>query len=156
MTLVCNDLVIFVFILVAPSSPPQNLTVNILSSTEIQVNWTDVPEIDRNGIITEYEVMYEPLMTFGGLISTNTSRTNGFSIVLQDLQEYVEYNISVRAYTNDGPGPYSMGIIRRTFEDGELFIFVNICHIFVCVFIQCQALHLIMSQPWHCLPLRLE
>ena len=95
------------------------MTATVLSSTEIQVNWTEVAEIDQNGIITKYEVMYEPLMTFGVLNTTTTTTMNLFT-VLFGLEEYVEYNISVRAYTNDGAGPYSVGIVMRTFEDGRL------------------------------------
>ncbi len=91
----------------------------VLSSTEIQVNWTEVAEIDQNGIITEYEVMYEPLMTFG-VLNITTIRTMNLFTVLYGLEEYVEYNISVRAYTRVGPGPYSVGTIKITFEDGEL------------------------------------
>ncbi len=105
----------------APASPPQNVTATVLSSTEIRVNWEEVPEVDQNGIITEYEVMYEPLMTFG-MLNTTTRTTRNLFILLNGLQEYVEYNISVRAYTNDGAGPYSVGVVRRTFEDGRLTV----------------------------------
>ncbi len=97
------------------------MTATVLSSTEVQVNWTEVAEIDQNGIITEYEVTYEPLMTFGVLNTATTTTMNLFT-VLFGLEEYVEYNISVRAYTNDGAGPYSVGIVRRTFEDGRLTV----------------------------------
>ena len=38
---------------------------------------------------------------------------------LTGLQEFTEYNISVRAYTSVGPGPYSEEVTNRTFEDGE-------------------------------------
>ena len=113
-----NDFV-YLNISAAPASPPQSVTATALSSTKIQVNWTEVTEIDQNGIITEYEVMYEPLMTFG-VLNTSTARTMDVFFLLNGLEEYVEYNISVRAYTNDGAGPYSVGIVRRTFEDGGL------------------------------------
>ena len=83
------------------------------------MDWTEVLEIDQNGIITQYEVMYDPLMTFG-VLTTLTVTTTSLSITLMGLEEYVEYNISVRAYTSVGPGPYSVGIVRRTFEDGKL------------------------------------
>ena len=95
------------------------MNATVLSSTEIQVNWTEVPEIDQNGVITGYEVMYEPLMNFSGQITTLTVNTTNLSITLMDLEEYVEYSISVRAYTSVGPGPYSVGIVRRTLEDGK-------------------------------------
>ena len=101
----------------APASPPQNVTATVLSPTEIQVNWTGVLKRDQNGIITQYEVKYKPLMTFGVLPILTVNTTN-LSVMLVDLEEYVEYNISVRAYTSVGPGPYSMEIMRRTFEFG--------------------------------------
>ena len=93
--------------------------ITVLSSTEIQVNWTEVPMINRNGIITTYEVMYEPLMTFDELTAAKVNTTN-VSTVLTGLEENLEYNVSVRAYTSVGSGPYSVGIVGRTFEDGEL------------------------------------
>ena len=104
---------------VVPASPPWNVTATVLSSTEIQVNWTEVLEMDQNGIIAEYEVMYEPLMEFGFLTNEILVVDSlNLSITLMDLEEYVEYNILVRAYTSVGPGPYSVGIVQRTFEDG--------------------------------------
>ena len=85
------------------------------------MSWTEVTEIDRNGIITMYEVMYEPLMTFGVLTLATVNTTN-LTIIVRGLEEYVEYNISVRAYTSVGPGPYSEEVTNRTFGDGELLL----------------------------------
>ncbi len=98
------------------------MTTTVLSSTEIQVNWTKVSEIDQNGMIITYEVLYDPLMTFNGMLNTTTVNTINVYITLSNLQEYVEYNISVRAYTNVGPGPYSLEIISRTLENGEIIV----------------------------------
>ena len=92
----------------------------VLSSTEIQVSWEEVPAIDQNGIITMYEIQYEPLETFEDQISTNTSTTMMLTAILTGLEEYVEYNITVRAYTSVGPGPYSDSpITEKTDEDGK-------------------------------------
>ena len=102
-----------------PASPPQNVTAMVESSTAIRVSWEEVPAIDRNGEITEYEVQYEPLETFGGQISTSTVNTSMLSINLTGLQEFTDYNISVRAYTSAGPGPYSIGVVERTDTDGK-------------------------------------
>ena len=102
-----------------PASPPQNVTAMVESSTAIRVSWEEVPAFDRNGVITEYEVQYEPLETFGGQISTSTVNTSMLSINLIGLQEFVDYNISVRAYTSAGPGPYSIGVVERTDTDGK-------------------------------------
>ena len=104
-----------------PSNPPQNVTAVTQPSTEIQVSWSEVPEIDQNGVITGYEVMYRPLMTFGGVLMVATRNTTNTSLLLSGLEEFIEYNISVRAYTSVGPGPYSDVITERTDEDGENF-----------------------------------
>ena len=48
--------------------------------------------------------------------SLNTTRLQGR---VSDLEEYVNYNITVRAYTSVGPGPYSDPMIVRTSEDGN-------------------------------------
>ena len=102
-----------------PDGPPRDVNTTALSSTELHVSWNEVPEIDRNGIITMYEVMYEPLMTFDGQLQTLNVTTNSTSINLNGLQEYVNYNISVRAYTSEGPGNYSEEVTTRTLEDGN-------------------------------------
>ena len=106
--------------------PPQNVVATALSSTEIEVSWEEVPAIDQNGIIIMYEVQYEPLQTFGVLLIQTVNITAPATMMnLTDLEEYVEYNITVRAYTSVGPGPYSdPPITERTDEDGmkESFI----------------------------------
>ena len=93
-----------------------------LSSTEIEVSWEEVPAISRNGIIIMYEVQYEPLETFDEQISIETVNITDISILSTDLtglEEYVEYTISVRAYTIVGPGPYSSGVVETTDEAGN-------------------------------------
>ena len=42
--------------------------------------------------------------------------------VLTGLEEFVQYNISMRAYTSTGSGPYSTGVVEMTDEAGELKI----------------------------------
>ena len=105
-----------------PDAPPQNVTTVVLSSTEIQVLWEEVPAINRSGLIITYEVQYVPLQTFNGQISTNFTSTSQLNTTLTGLQEYVEYSISVRAYTSVGPGPYSDGVVNRTLEDCKLLV----------------------------------
>ena len=102
----------------APSGYPQNVEPATISSTEILVSWGEVPAIDQNGIILFYEVQYEPLMTFGGQLMTMVMNTSNSSIVLGGLQEYIEYNINVRAFTIVGPGPFSPTVNNRTFQNG--------------------------------------
>ena len=105
-----------------PAEAPQNVTAMALTSTEILVTWEEVPAIDENGVVTMYEVEFVPLDTFDGQIATNSviiSDPSQLNTNVTDLEEYVEYNISVRAYTSEGPGPYSDSVVERTLEDGK-------------------------------------
>ena len=107
--------------LAAPASPPDNVNATAISPTEIMVTWDIVPEIDQNGVITRYEVLYVPLETFDGMISsmTVTVLSPNTSVTLTGLEEHVFYNISVRAFTSAGSSDYSTVLQERTFEDGK-------------------------------------
>ena len=68
-----------------------------------------------------YEITYTPLENFTGVIATNSANVSGsdLSVSLVGLQEYVNYSIVVRAYTSEGPGPYSSPMIQLTLEDSK-------------------------------------
>ena len=102
-----------------PATPPQNVQATAFSSTQITVTWNEVPAIEQNGDIVVYEVRFEPLQ-FTEVLLTEYRNTTNMSAVLTGLQQYVEYNISVRAYTSVGPGFLSEDVTERTFEDREL------------------------------------
>ena len=83
------------------------------------MTWEEVLAIDENGIIIIYEVRFEPL-EFTETLTTSSVNTTNLMVVIRSLQEYVEYNISVRVYTSVGPGPYSDPVTERTLEDRKL------------------------------------
>ncbi len=87
--------------------------------------WDNVQEINQNGVLISFEILYVPLETFLFSNKVNTSASNR-SLNLTGLQEYVEYNISVRAYTSVGAGPYSMDVTVKTHEDGKCYYIVHI------------------------------
>ena len=103
-----------------PNAPPDNVQAPTLSFTAILVTWDPVPEISRNGIITQYEVEVNQ-STFDEVPSTRLTTTNGSVLMVElgGLEEYVEYTIRVRAYTSEGPGPFSVARMNRTWEDSE-------------------------------------
>ncbi len=103
-----------------PATPPVNVTATATSPRSISVMWENVLEIDQNGIITMYEVLYQPLETFDGAIMTRTMNVTERSANLTDLEEFVNYTISVRAYTSVGAGNYSSEITVLTLEDGNV------------------------------------
>ena len=91
----------------------------VLSHTTIYVAWKEIPTIDRNGIITNYEVFYEPLRD--DLTAESVNTTNVF-LTIVELEEFTYYSISVRAYTSVGPGPYSVPITNQTEEHGKVTV----------------------------------
>ena len=91
--------------------------LTVINSTSINVSWKEIPLVNRNGIITTYEVLLEPLKTFQGQLTTQQMNTSDLYILLSDLEEFLEYNISVRAYTSTGPGPFSDEELAMTLKD---------------------------------------
>ena len=102
-----------------PGIAPVNVQSQVLFSTSINVSWEEIPFIRRNGIVILYEILYEPQETFGGFIGPETMNTTNLYVILIGLQEYVDYNIFVRASTRVGFGPYSQQITNQTFQDSE-------------------------------------
>ena len=117
-----------------PANPPRNVTATANSSTSIIVMWEEVVPIGQNGAITIYEVMYTPLEVFAGAIGTGVKNvtSHSSSVVVNDLEEYVFYNISVRAYTQVGHGKFSSPITERTNEDGKVLI--SSLSLYKCIF----------------------
>ena len=103
--------------------PILHVTAIVVLSTEIEVSWEDAPAIDENNNV--YKVEYLPLQTFEGQITTNYINTTHFNTTLTGLQEYVEYNISVRAYSSVGSGPYSDPVTVKTLEDSKRFNIIS-------------------------------
>ena len=91
------------------------------SSTTIAVTWEEVPPIDQNGVIIMYEVMKIPLEDFEGAIVMKTVNVLEYVqfVELTELQEHISYNISVRAYTSVGAGPYSVIQTVQTLQDSK-------------------------------------
>ena len=90
----------------------------------------------QNGIITGYNITYQSL----------TENDNGFvpagptdrQANLTGLKEFVEYNISVVAFTVKGDGPAFVFIVRTDQDSKSYFIFYYYYYCYYCN--QCQRL----------------
>ena len=116
------------FIVAVPSRSPLITEAMEISSTEVEVTWSEVNPIDRNGIITHYEVDYQPIVPFSNPMDLSRVNTTNTTIVLRDLHESAQYNITVRAFTSIGPGPFSHPVISITHEDGKISTETNLVH----------------------------
>ena len=112
------------------------MTVANVTSTTIRVTWDEVPAIERNGIITEYEVEYNQ-STFD-INTTQTVTVTSTMAELTGLHEYVDYFIRVRACTRVGAGPYTADMNTTTAEDGR-YTFEHVSTL-VCVFYPSSAI----------------
>ena len=127
-----------------PNAPPDNVQVLTRSSTAILVTWDPVPDIDRNGIIVQYQVEFNQ-STFNEISTSNLTTINGSQLMveLDGLEEFVNYFVRVRAYTSVGPGPFSAAVMTRTLEDGELCI-VWACKVLCKNYVQWLLLSLLL------------
>lgn len=109
--------IMWLFPLIVTTLTATNVTVTATFPTEIYVSWGSVPQN-----ITMYEVCYQPQETFNGAIQAEAVNVSGSELtaILMNLEEYVNYTISVRAYTIEGEGPYSERVIVLTNEGGNL------------------------------------
>lgn len=90
-----------------------------LSSTTIQVTWNEVPPIERNGIITAYQVQYIQTAFNKENVLVQKIDEPALNTTLYNLHEYTTYTIRVQAFTTAGPGPYSNETVVTTFEDSK-------------------------------------
>ena len=99
-------------LLSAPNGSPQNPTALTVSSTAIQVQWEQVPEVLQNGDITRYEIRVYPakFQAMSNIIVLSPS----LNMVISGLEEYVDYTFAIRAYTKVGSGPFSGNTTNRT------------------------------------------
>lgn len=101
-----------------PSAPPQDITCTSPSSTSLLVSWAPPPLEFQNGIITGYTIQYST--TEGNKTS---KRVEGIPperspYLLENLEKWAEYGVTVRAQTQAGDGPESLQLLIRTEEDG--------------------------------------
>ena len=88
------------------------------SSTSISVSWEEVQAELRNGIITGYTIRYQSLTeNDNGVVEAGP---NDRQANLTGLKKFVEYNISVIAFTVKGGGPPNFTVVR-TDQDSKSY-----------------------------------
>lgn len=116
-----------------PSSPPTRvLATNNGSSTSLWITWSDVPDIDQNGVITSFVIGYWLKDDIGSRVNLNVSKASvsspakrrkrasgaSYDYVLEGLRIWTEYYVVVAAVTV-GQGPFSEPYLVRTDEGGK-------------------------------------
>ena len=104
------------FCFLAPSAPPEAITVTALSPYSLLVSWQAPPPDSQNGEIRYYTIkVLEEETDTQTWLSTSNSSTN---ITVESLHPYYSYRVSVAAYSV-GLGPYSLEKSVQMPESGE-------------------------------------
>uniref|UniRef100_A0A8C9F2D9 protein-tyrosine-phosphatase n=1 Tax=Pavo cristatus TaxID=9049 RepID=A0A8C9F2D9_PAVCR len=104
--------------IIEPSAPPQDIKCVSPRSTAILVSWRPPPAESQNGVLAGYSVYYRALDSEDTeLKEVNDIPPTTSQILLESLEKWTEYRITVVAHTEVGPGPESSPVIVRTDED---------------------------------------
>ena len=98
---------------VVPNAPPTIDSIKA-GNTSLTVMWSAPPLEELNGRIIAYEFYYNGSQFDRELHDMNSSSTEVLTFTLERLQEFVWYDVKVRAYTEIGPGPFSAVKSKRT------------------------------------------
>ncbi|XP_045516284.1 tyrosine-protein phosphatase Lar isoform X3 [Pieris brassicae] len=98
----------------APKGPPTNVTYHFQTPDIISITWETPIRADRSGQIRKYDVQFYKKGDQASLIERTTELTKA---VFTGLEEDAHYVFKVRAYTDQGVGPYSKDITAHTERD---------------------------------------
>ena len=103
-----------------PSAPPPDLRGHAVDSHTIKVLWDPLPPEKQNGVLLGYTVLYAAADSGLGITEANEVATPAqeTSVMISDLEKYMEYNVWVSAFTRQGNGPRSQVMVIQTDEDG--------------------------------------
>uniref|UniRef100_A0A8C2ZSK3 protein-tyrosine-phosphatase n=1 Tax=Cyclopterus lumpus TaxID=8103 RepID=A0A8C2ZSK3_CYCLU len=106
-----------------PSAPPQDIKCRSTSSTTLLVSWRPPSVMSQNGVLAGYRVHAQVVgpseggSDDGELMEEPTIPATEEQVLLQRLEKWTQYRITVSAFTVIGPGPESEPLICRTDED---------------------------------------
>uniref|UniRef100_A0A8C4I444 protein-tyrosine-phosphatase n=1 Tax=Dicentrarchus labrax TaxID=13489 RepID=A0A8C4I444_DICLA len=107
-----------------PSAAPEGVSCESASSTSLRVSWRPPPMEGQNGELAGYELRYQRVSGAGG--GGQGQEVKGLPIpaqqgqtLLEGLEKWSWYNITMAASTAEGTGPNSPAALCRTDEDGK-------------------------------------
>ncbi len=98
-----------------PDSSPEELRSVEVTSRSAVLTWDPPPYEDQNGVIISYLIS----VTINETGENFVLSTNDTSLSITGLRPYRTYICTIAASTSVGVGPYTMGVIVETLEDGK-------------------------------------
>ena len=103
------------FLITAPSGPPQSVMMSSVTSSSITVQWGRVSCIDRNSEITGYTVRYgQTGSTTTVMESVSGTSDSDRMFTASGLIPRTSYTFEVAAVSSEGSGPFSTGTTVET------------------------------------------
>ena len=90
-----------------------------MTSTSVSINWLEIDCIERNGMITNYTVVFQEQ---GGAVIPGEVNVMDRTFTTSGLTPHTNYIFRVAGVNSNGTGPYSNDIIVLTDEDGNIYI----------------------------------
>ncbi|GAA6109143.1 protein sidekick-1 isoform X5 [Tachysurus ichikawai] len=100
----------------APSVAPQNIQVNTVSSTQLEVQWEPPPVETQNGIIQGYKIHYWETDNQNETEKVKILFLPETSVRLKNLTSYTYYMVKLSAFNAAGDGPLSEPRRGRTLQ----------------------------------------
>ena len=105
----------------APTGAPHNVTYTV-TSTSANINWLEIDCIERNGVITNYTVVFQEQ---DGAVIPGEVNVMDRTFTTSGLTPHTNYIFRVAGVNSNGTGIYSNGITVLTDEDGKLYCTCN-------------------------------
>nr|XP_014267767.2 receptor-type tyrosine-protein phosphatase S isoform X4 [Maylandia zebra] len=105
-----------------PSAAPEGVSCESASSTSLRVSWGPPPMEGQNGELAGYELRYQKVSGAGGgglgpEVKDLPIPAQQGQTVVEGLEKWSWYNITIAASTAEGTGPSSPAVLCRTDED---------------------------------------
>ncbi|XP_073806993.1 netrin receptor DCC isoform X3 [Danio rerio] len=97
-----------------PSSPPQNVSLEVVYSRSIKVSWQPPPANTQNGFITGYKIRYRKTGRRG---EQEAIEPNNLWYLFTGLEKGSQYSFQVSGMTVNGTGPSSEWLTAETPEN---------------------------------------
>ena len=97
-----------------------------MNKTTFNISWEPLPREKSHGKVILYEVkaifVRKGNLCKRSVINSPSVNTSVTYVVLSDLELCSKYNVSVRAYTAEGPGPYGKPLELETSSESDEII----------------------------------
>ena len=89
-----------------------------MTSTTVNINWHLIDCIERNGVITDYTVVFQEQ---GGAVIPGEVNVMDRTFIASGLTPHTNYIFRVAGVNSNGTGPYSNGTTVLTDEHGKFY-----------------------------------